>query len=176
MRPRPMSVTIFGILNIGFAVFGFGSLLLTHILRHAKLPGNSLVETMQSDPSYVAWANFSTYVGLAGGLALLTAGIGLLLMQNWARLLSIIYSVIQIIYILVGAVVNYHVILAFSGQMRGVPPGLMAVVTLLGFALGIVFSLAYPVLLLIFISLPKVIAAFGPEPPMGGGTESGIAN
>jgi hypothetical protein len=171
-----MSVTIFGILNIGFALFGFGSLLLSHILRHAKLPGNSLVETMQSDPSYVAWTHIATIFGLAGGLALLTAGIGLLLMQNWARVLSIIYSVIQIIYVLVGAVFNYHFIVALSGQMRGVPPGLMAVVTLLGFVIGVVFSLAYPVLLLIFMAWPKVIAAFGPEPPVGSGTESGIGN
>jgi hypothetical protein len=165
MRPRPLSITIFGILNIGFALFGFVSLLLSRVMLHAKLPGNSLVNTMQSDPSNVAWANFCAGVGGAFALMLLAAGIGLLLAQSWARILCVVYSVTCIAYVLVSSVVNYPSVQAMLARIPAVPPGLVPAMAVAATVFGLIFGLAYPVLLLYFMTRPKVIAAFAPEPP-----------
>ncbi len=160
-----MSVTIFGILNIGFAVFGVGGLLMSRLMLHAKLPGNPLLKSMQSDPAYASWTNAVTVFGLVFALILVAAGIGLLLAQNWARILSIVYAIIDIVYVLVGAVVNYHFMQAMTGQMPGVSSGMMAVFTAVGSVFGVIFGLAYPVLLLIFMTRPKIVAFFEPEQP-----------
>jgi hypothetical protein len=160
-----MSVTIFGILNIGFALFGFVSLLIGRLMLHANLPGNNVIKTLQSDPSYVLWTDVSTVVGLVFAVVLLATGVGLLLSQGWARVISLAYAVIDIIFLLPSSVINYHFMQGMTGQVPGASASMMAVFTLVGALFGLLFGLAYPVLLLIFMTRPKVIAAFGPEPP-----------
>jgi hypothetical protein len=101
-------------------------------------------------------------------VVLLAAGIGLLLAQNWARILSIAYSIIDMIYVVAGVVVGYPLMHTMIAQMPGVPPGLkglIAAMALPALVIVTVFHLAYPVLLLIFMTRPKVIAAFEPEAP-----------
>jgi hypothetical protein len=165
MRPRPLSITIFGILNIGFALFGFVSLLLSTVMLHSKLQYNSILNTMQSDPSNGAWANFSTGVSGALALVLLVAGIGLLLTQSWARVLSIVYSVTCMIYVVASSVVNYPSVQAMLARIPSLPPGSVPAMALAATFFSLIFGLAYPVLLLFFMTRPKVIAAFAPGPP-----------
>jgi hypothetical protein len=49
---------------------------------------------------------------------------------------------------------------AMTSQIHGAPAGVIAVVAQISFVLGIVIGLAYPVLLLIFMTRPKIIGAF----------------
>jgi hypothetical protein len=158
-----LSVTIFGILNIGFALFEFLLLLISSLVPHAKLPGHSF--SMEPTTSNLAWAHFAAVWGAAQALMLVVAGIGLLLMQAWARVLSVIYSIVCILYILVSAVVNFPTFHAMVAGVPGLPRGLIPVVTFAAAFIGLIIGLAYPILLLVFMTRPKVVAAFAPEPP-----------
>jgi uncharacterized membrane protein YGL010W len=100
-------------------------------------------------------------IGVVFGIVLIASGIGLLLLQNWARILAIIYSVLEMIFVVAGAVFSQRLVMqAMTAQVHGAPAGVMAVVAQISLALGIVIGLAYPVLLLIFMTRPKVIEGF----------------
>jgi hypothetical protein len=47
-----------------------------------------------------------------------------------------------------------------TSQIQGASAGVIAVVAQVSFALGILLGLAYPVLLLIFMTRPKIVEAF----------------
>ena len=90
-------------------------------------------------------------VGIAA-VVLLAAGIGLLLSQNWARIVSIIDGVYSIVTCIVGGIMTLN-----SGTS-----GMMMIVSLF----ATIVSLVYPILLIIFMTRPKIIAAFGPAKPV----------
>jgi hypothetical protein len=161
-----MSVLIFGILNIGFALLKLGAPLFSLAMSKIKMPGNSAVSAMTSDPAFVALTKFNLWVGVVLGLALLAFGIGLLLLQNWARLGSIVYSIIDIVLVVVVSMVTWPFTKRMMEQMPNVSPGMVAGFAMIGMALGIILGLAYPVLLLFFMTRPNVIEACQPEQPV----------
>lgn len=148
MKQRPMSMTIFGILNIGFGMLGLLLIILTMVLATANLPGsNDLVKQMNDD----RWARLMMPFDCLAGVALVAAGIGLLLLKNWARVLSMAYAGYSILAGLVGCIV----------KLAGDNSTLLKI----GAVLGTMIVLVYPVLLLIFMLRPNVIAALKPGPP-----------
>jgi len=166
MRQRPVAITIFAILNLAFGLWDLISPLGALALRKIKLPGQESLAALMSDPSYVAWTNFGMAVGVVSGLALLAFGAGLLLCKNWARLGSIVYAVFKCAYVVVAIMVAWRfVVPVMTQQMRGVPQGIVAVAMTIGFGFGLLFGLAYPVLLLIFMTRRNVMEACQPEPP-----------
>ena len=71
-----MSVTIFGILNIGFAVLGlFGLLFSLVILSHTDHSKNPMLQAMYDNPAYAAWIKISMPLGGVVSVALLAAGL-----------------------------------------------------------------------------------------------------
>ncbi len=165
MNERPISTLIFGILNIGFGLWKLAAPLLAMALSKLKLPGNSAMAGMATDPTYVAVTKFSMWAGTILGVALLAFGIGLLLLQNWARLGSIVYSVVDIVLVLVVSMVMWPLTKRMMEQMPGVPPGMMAGFAMVGLVLGLLFSLAYPALLLFFMTRGDVIEACQRQQP-----------
>jgi hypothetical protein len=161
MRQRPISVTVFGILNIGYALWKFVGLLLAGVAMRLNIPGNSALATLRSDPVYRAWSHFSMVIGVVFGIVLIASGIGLLLLQKWARIVAIVYSVLEMIVVLASAVFSQRLMTqAMTSQIQGASAGVIAVVAQVSFALGILLGLAYPVLLLIFMTRPKIVEAF----------------
>ena len=162
MRERPISVMIFGILNMAWAMFGLLAAVVSALFL-ARLSAHSpVMAQMNSNPAYVAWMKIATPMGIIVDFALLAAGIGLLMLQNWARILSICYGVYGIVITLVGTVFAYQMISSVTGQSPNGPPMVGAFATI-GMVFGLLFGLAYPVLLIIFMTRPKVVAACGPE-------------
>jgi hypothetical protein len=160
MNQRPISTLIFGILNIGFGVLKLGGPLVSAAIARLKLsPGHSGLAALQSDPAFVALQKLNMWAGAVLGLALLAFGIGLLLLQNWARLGSIVYAVIDIVLVLVMSMVMWPLTKRMMEQMPGVPPGMMAAFATVGLVFGLIFGLAYPVLLLFFMTRSNVIEA-----------------
>jgi hypothetical protein len=96
-------------------------------------------------------------LGAVAGLVLVAAGIGLLLSKNWARLTSIGYGVYGVLLAVANAVVMLN---AASHQQ-----GMTKIIFLISGLFGAVLGLIYPVLLLIFMTRPKVVAAFQPAQP-----------
>jgi hypothetical protein len=150
---------VFGILNVGFALWKFFSALLS-VMLHPKALSNSVIASMTTDPGFQSWSHFSVGVEVVFAIILIASGVGLLLMQNWARILSIIYSALEIIMVLAGLIVNRGLISqAMSAPLHGVPPGMVAAVVIFGLVVVVVVSLAYPILLLIFMTRSKIIEA-----------------
>jgi hypothetical protein len=158
-----MSTLIFGILNLGYALMNLASPLITKLMANIKLPANSPMTAMRADPDYIKWMNFNMGMGLVMGTALLAFGIGLLLLKNWARLGSIIYAIIAIVHVPIAAFVQMPFTKRMMEQTPGVPPGMMSGFATIGLVFGIIFGLAYPVLLLFFMTRSNVIEACQPE-------------
>ena len=105
---RPTSVTVFGILNIVFAAFGVFGLIFSMALFHLPADSNNpVVKLIHENPAYAAWLKASILLGVPSCLVLLAAGMGLLCLKSWARILSITYAIYAIVFGMVGTVVNF---------------------------------------------------------------------
>jgi hypothetical protein len=163
---RPTSVTVFGILNIVFAAFGIFGMLATLVLflPHSGASHNPVIQLIQDSPAYAAWLEFSMAIGAVAAMALLAAGIGLLLLKPWARIVSIIYAIYAIVMTIVGTVVNYFLMvrpLLEQAQQQHGTAAAGAIGGAVGGAIGGCFGLIYPILLLVFMHRANVVAAFG---------------
>jgi hypothetical protein len=166
---RPTSVTVFGILNIVFAVFGVFGLIASIALFFAAADSNNpVIKIMHENPAYASWLKFCIPLGLLSCAALLAAGIGLLHLKSWARLLSIAYAIYAIVFGIIGMVVNFMFLvrpMIEQAQQRQGPEAASAIGAAVGGSVGGCFGLIYPVLLLVFMLLPKTAAAFQPSAP-----------
>jgi hypothetical protein len=165
-------VTTFGVLNIVFAVLGvFGIMALIAMLNMSGAPDNPVIKLMRENPVYVTWIKISIPLGLLTIAALLTAGIGLLRLKAWARVLSIVYAIWTLVNGLCGLVLNYLFLVRPLMEEAARKPSAESAGAMggaVGSVFGGCFGMIYPVLLLIFMTRPKVIAAFRPaasEPP-----------
>jgi hypothetical protein len=160
-----MATLIFGILNIGFGFMKLAGLMLAAAMMRLKLHHNPGLEALKSDPAFAAWTRFSMEAGVVLGVALLVFGVGLLLLQNWARIGSIVYAIVDIVFVVVGGVVSLPMTQRMAQQMGNAPPGMMAGFATIGLVIGLVLGLVYPALLLFFMTRPHVIEACQPEQP-----------
>jgi hypothetical protein len=166
---RPTSVTVFGILNIVFAVFGvlatLGSVAL--FLPQMTNGSNPVIKLIHENATYATWLKLSIGLGLLVSVALLAAGIGLLQLKPWARIFSIGYAVYSLVMIPASMLVNFFLLtrplLAQAHQQHG-PEAAGAIGAAIGGLFGSCFGLIYPVLLLIFMLRANVKAAFIPVP------------
>ena len=168
LMQRPPAVTIFGILNIVFAAFGaFGILASLVMLSMPMASNNPALRMMRENPAYMAWMKLSIPLGLLASAALLVSGIGLLCLKGWARLLAIGYAIYALISRTAGMILNFFFVirpmLQTAHHQQG-PEAIGAIAGVFGGAIGGCFSLVYPILLLIFMTRPKVVAAFRPPP------------
>jgi hypothetical protein len=165
---RPTSVTVFGILNIVFAALAILGLIGSIALFFVPAANNPVIKIIHENPFYAAWLKISILLGLLSCSALLAAGIGLLRLKSWARTLSIVYAIYAIVFGILGTVVNFFFIirpmLEQARQQHG-PEAAGAIGGAIGGTIGGCFGLIYPVLLLIFMLRPNVVAAFRPIPP-----------
>jgi hypothetical protein len=176
---RPTSVTVFGILNIVFAVLGIFSMLamMAFFAMAGTSTNNPVIQLIQNNPAYASWMKLSLVLGVPVSVILLAAGIGLLKLKPWARTVSIAYGIYAIVMVLAGMVVNYifllQPMLQQAHQQQG-PQAAAAMGGAIGGTCGSCFGLIYPVLLLIFMMRPNVVAAFCPpastdgQPPAAG--------
>lgn len=157
---RPASLIVFGILNILFGVLGLcgtagsSAMFLVEMPRDPALP-NPMLELLDSNPSYRLFLQVSIALGGLASLALLAAGIGLLLAKAWGRTLSVGYAWYAIVAAIVGMVVNWVYVLQPMLAAVKADPGPAAAGALGGAVGGMVgglFGLAYPIVLLVFMN------------------------
>ena len=167
---RPTAVTVFGILNIVFAAFGiFGamaSVMLFVAMGHESQ--NPAVQALQNNPGYAMYMKLSALLGIVVCAALLAAGIGLLKLQPWARMLSIAYGIFGLVSVPVNSVLSFLFItrpMLEQMQQHGSDAAAKgaAVGGLVGGMAGGCLGIIYPLLLLIFMLRPKIAAAFKPS-------------
>jgi hypothetical protein len=162
---KPTEAIVFGALNIVFAVFSMVGVLVT-ISLFAITSGptkNPVIQLIHDNAAYALWMKMTIPLGMVVSAALLAAGIGLLQLKPWARLLSMGYAIYGIAMVLVGTVVNYFCLmqpLMARAHGNSAPEAAAAGGALVSGAVGSCFGLLYPVLLLIFMLRPNVVAAF----------------
>ena len=60
---RPVSVMIFGILNIGWAMLSLVGLLISSVMMAHMGASNPVVQQMHDNPTFAAWTNIMKPVG-----------------------------------------------------------------------------------------------------------------
>jgi hypothetical protein len=160
---RPASVTVFGILNIVFAGLGiFGLLSSLVVMALPAQQNNPALQLMRDSPVLHAWSLVAIPLGLLSVVALLVSGIGLLNFQSWARKLAIAYGFYAIVLGIIGQVISflflYRPLLELAQRLRG-PEAAGVMGGLIGGIFGGCLGFVYPVLLIIFMMRPQVVAA-----------------
>jgi len=167
---RPPSVTLFGILNFVFAAFGVIGLITSFALF--SLPADSsdsVIKLMHQSSGYAVWLKSCIPLGVLSCSALLAAGIGLLRLKSWARILSIVYAIYAIAFCLAALLINLIFMVQPMFQQVRPQQQLVAAVAIGGPISGTLGELLwpiYPILLLVFMLRPKVAAAFRPATPL----------
>ena len=166
---RPASVTVFGVLNIVFAALGvMGIMASLAMFAVSSDSNNPVLNIVHENAAYATWLKVSIVLGFFSAVALLASGIGLLYLKPWARVLSIAYGVYAIVFGFLGIVMNFiFLVRPMLEQARGQhgPESAAALGGAIGGSIGGCLGLIYPVLLLIFMCMPKVAAAFRPSLP-----------
>ena len=164
---RPMSVSVFGVLNIIFGAFGLLGVLMSAPTFFSKAADskNSVIQVMNHSPTFAAWMVISAVLGALASAALLAAGIGMLQLWPMARKVSIGYAIYSMVMTPLGVIMELVFVLpvltAQAHQQQG-PAAAAVVGGTIGSMFGSLLGLTYPVLLLIFMLRRNVIAAFDP--------------
>jgi len=148
---KPMSVTVFGVLNI---VFGGIGLLCMPFVMFGFLYADKFVQVEITFADKIL-SLFGFIVGFGFSIWKLTLGIGLLTLRSWARRGTIGYAYADIVWTLLG--VGWNILALYLGWTTPMEGGLTAYI---GGTCGVLFSLIYCVLLLIFMQTAKVKQAF----------------
>ena len=164
---RPMSVSVFGMLNIVFGAFGLLGVLMSAPMFFSKAADskNYVIQVMHDSSVFSAWMMISAVVGAVASAALLGAGIGMLQLRPLSRKVSVGYAIYSLVMTPIGVVMEFlfvlPVLIIQTRQQPG-PASAAAVSGTLWSMFGSLVGLIYPVLLLIFMSRRSVIAAFEP--------------
>lgn len=168
---RPTSITVFGILNLVFAVMGFFGtcigmvpmFLLPKLSTSMELPPNPVFDVMQESRAYFGFMVVSMCLGMIAAIVLGVAGMGLLKMRSWGRKLSIGYGVYAIFAVIAGTIANFvwlvEPLMEQAGRPGAGPEAAGAIGGMIGGTVGSCFGLIYPVCLLIFLFRPNVVQA-----------------
>jgi hypothetical protein len=167
-QQRPTSVTVFGVINIIFGGFAIICLPIGLLMSAGlvKFQHNPVMDMLSSSRVWQIWNIVSGILGILSGIVQLIAGIGLLKLKSWARITSVGYAIFAIIVAVANMFLTAILFLPMIQKMNsGSGPEHAATVAgmiggIIGGLGGSCFQLIYPILLLIFMTRPKVKAAF----------------
>lgn len=161
---RPTSVTVFGILSIGFSILNLIGLVFSLLTmgRSTGMP-NPMLEITRDQPVYAAWFKFSVGLGFVSSILLLVCGIGLLKLKPWARTVVVYYAIASIVLTLLGGFINHIYVtkplLEKASRAQG-PEKVAYLGGAYGGLVGVFFGIVYNSLFLFYMTRPKVQAAF----------------
>jgi hypothetical protein len=166
----PVAGVVLGILHMLYAVFtfvcnGFSGIFFFIDLPPEMTKGNAAVELMNISAFYLIYNQASLLLSLVAAVVLFVAGVLLLQGRPYGRKLSIYYCIYDFISITLSMIVNGILLFPMLfDQINDFPPGhperLGAQFGLVGGLLGVVLSLIYPVVVIIFMYRPKMIEAY----------------
>lgn len=164
MPERPISVTVLAIIDIVIGVLFVCCMTWTVVQLMGLLPipnaEDPSINMMKENPAYAWFTYINTALTCVATLVLLCSGIGMLTLQPWSRIGAIIWSVYTIVSSILGWAIN--ITLFIGPTMESIPEEQRGVM-MIGFAVGILFTLAfitYAVLQVVLLTRPKVVRAF----------------
>lgn len=168
VRERPGAVTALAIIGIVFGALGVLCKPLGVLMYFVNYgTANPAIDVVKHDDTLFIWTIASTTVGWFLSILLLSCSIAALSLKEWARQGLLTWSVIDIVLSIVTAVVNAKYVgpaiteaMKASSQQR---PGAFAMPGWFQPAIAVltlVLMLALPVLMLIFMTRPRVKDAF----------------
>lgn len=161
---RPTPVTVFGVLNIIFGGLGLLSapFAIMALMVVDNTMRNPVLEIARRNPVVGGWMMLSNALGVLAAIVLLAGGIGLLQLKPWGRKLSIGFAVYALVMGVIGMLITgiYIVPALLSQPQANSAEAAGAVGGAIGGLVGGLVGLVYPLLLLIFMGRPAVVAAF----------------
>jgi hypothetical protein len=179
-RSRPSTLTTIAVLNIVFGSLGLicgciNGFLVGALLSASRDNPNELMRVLaeardllqREIPSYQAVVISRCLYLLVFSSLLIAAGIGLLYIANWARVLSFIYAVTAILsqgaYLVYAILVEHPAAARMQAQFGGDP--VQSKASQIGGIAAVGLIIIYAIVLIILLCLPSVTAAFSPRPP-----------
>src|SRR5438105_3763078 len=146
---RPTSVTVFGVLNIIFGALAvLGTIVSLAMFAVPVDERNPVMKLMHENGPYRAWLMLCIPIGVAAGAVELAAGIGMLKLRPWGRMLSVGYSIFSIVFCILNGFVTYlylmRPLMAQAAQQSG-PEAAGAFAGAMGGTIGGCVGLIYPV-------------------------------
>jgi hypothetical protein len=151
---RPTSLTVFGVLNIVFALLSM--LCLPFNILSATAGGGPLGEMLGR--GFRTWLLFSHTLQFVMSAMLLVLGVGLLRCAEWARKGTVVYGWFAIVYGIAGTIATVSML---ASHLHGVGAAEAPVLIggLIGGVAGGLGGLVYPVLQIVFMQRPIARAA-----------------
>lgn len=156
---KPTVITVFGILNLVFGVFGICGIgasifFLTALANNPgfQQPPNPILE----HPIGYVWNIVGLVVGSCNTFLMIAGGILLLMNKDLGRLLTVLYGYITIGFGIVGMVVMGIIMFGVFNEAMGDQERMTAVIGLVGGSCGGVLGLIYPALAIFFLSRDNV--------------------
>jgi hypothetical protein len=148
LPPAPLSIRVFGILNVVFGSLGLLCMPLTAGIMVYLLMGKA---PAAYGPLHNGWLVFSLILGTFSAGALLLSGIGLCRFREWGRKLALVCAGVEIVQALVSFVINLMTSpLLLKHQLDCSKYWLSFSL----FAVVLAIGLAYPVALLVYLRRP----------------------
>lgn len=163
MRRRPASITVFAVLNMVFGGLGLLSPLVS--LSMKRFSEGPMMEMMENHSFLGPWQTGGVVLAVLVSLALIYIGVALLSLKPWARTACVVYAVYGVIMTLAQAAVSWLVMKPALIQIKDeMPMGDFVVASsMAGVILGLIFGMAYPLVIGIFMSRNKVKEIFEPR-------------
>lgn len=161
---RPESLTVFGILNLMFAVMGLVGLLVSFKLYYSPLEGQTglMADLLRADPFYASCMRIISVPSVLYVIAMLISGIGLLHARDGARRLAILCGVYGILAGIVNGYLGFYHVMPFTIEQTVATirePGIADMTRSFAQAAsitGMLAAFAYPVVTLIFMTRKSV--------------------
>lgn len=161
--PRPVSVIVFGMLNVVFGAFTS----IFWVIQALALAGMFSAMPASSNTLYNVWQYISLPIGAISCIAEIVSGVGLLSMKPWARRFTVwlaIYGLATTTLVLImGLVFNSVTVNQAMPPGGGLPKGAMQAIMIGSVVFGSLLNYVYYGLMWYYMSQSWMIAAFRGE-------------
>lgn len=161
---KPASITVFGILNIVFAIMGFCGVVAFVVqttVVGSQTPMNNPIFELTNSPVYFGFTVVQMVLGFVANILLLVGGIGLLGGKPYGRTLAIIWAIFQLFFAVVSiiftAIFLMLPLIERAGEMPEGPEKVGLIVGGVSATAGGLCAMIYPIVLLIFMMRAPVV-------------------
>jgi len=130
----------------------------------SMVPGEQAAGMKEMMQQYKPYTIIGSLLSLGVAVLLLAAGIGLVQRRGWAPKISMLWSIVKIVFVIVNSIFGYMMAQASAAAMAQdpamaqMPAGFMSVASGVGVALGACWGWALPVFMLVWFTRGKIKA------------------